>query len=207
MHWQWNHNPVDKAWSLTERAGWLRLKTNRVVPNIYLAPNTLTQRMEGPTCSGVVKMDISKMKDGDCAGFAAFNDGTGALAIRKQGRKVLLQFEEWSVKLTQKDKTVEPENVSEKVVESVALDGKQTSIWLRIDGDFRPGERGGKDAANFYYSLDGEQWTKIGTNDYRMRFNWQQFFMGSKFAIFCFATKKLGGWVDVDSFTYRVDEK
>ena len=207
LHWQWNHNPVDKAWSLTEREGWLRLKTSRVVPNIYLAPNTLTQRMEGPTCSGVVKMDISKMKDGDCAGFAAFNDGTGALAIRKQGRKLALQFEEWSVKLTQKDKTVEKENVNEKVVESVALDGKQPTIWLRIDGDFRPGERGGKDAANFYYSLDGEQWTKIGTNDYKMRFNWQQFFMGSKFAIFCYATKKLGGWADIDSFTYNVDEK
>ena len=99
------------------------------------------------------------------------------------------------------------ENVDEKVVESVALGSKQISIWLRIDGDFRPGERGGKDAANFYYSLDGEQWTKIGTNDYRMRFDWQRFFMGSKFAIFCYATKKLGGWVDVDSFTYHVDEK
>ena len=147
------------------------------------------------------------MKDGDCAGFAAFNDGTGALAIRKQGSKLVLQFEECTVKLTPKDKTVEKENVSEKVVESVNLNKKQSQVWLRIDADFRPGERGGKDAANFYYSLDGEQWTKIGTNDYRMRFNWQQFFMGSKFAIFCYATKKSGGWVDVDSFTYHVDEK
>ena len=198
---------MDNAWSLTERAGWLRLKTNRMVPNIFLAPNTLTQRMEGPTCSGVVKMDISKMKDGDCAGFATFNDQTGALAIRKQGSKAVLQFEEWGVKLTPKDKTVEKENVSEKVIESVALDKKQTTVWLRIDGDDRPGERGGKDAANFYYSLDGEQWTKIGTNDYKMRFNWQQFFMGSKFAIFNFATKKAGGWVDVDSFAYSVEEK
>ncbi|MBE6261942.1 MAG: glycosyl hydrolase 43 family protein [Prevotella sp.] len=207
LHWQWNHNPIDNAWNLTDRAGWLRLKTNRVVPNIFLAPNTLTQRMEGPTCCGVVKMDISKMKDGDCAGFATFNDQTGALAIRKQGSKAVLQFEEWGVKLTPKDKTVEKENVSENVVESVALDKKQTCIWLRIDGDFRPGERGGKDAANFYYSLDGVQWTKIGTNDYKMRFDWQQFFMGSKFAIFNFATKKLGGWVDVDSFEYSVAEK
>ena len=72
LHWQWNHNPVDAAWSLTERPGWLRLKTSRVVPNLYLAPNTLTQRMEGPMCSGSVKLDLSKMKDGDCAGFSAF---------------------------------------------------------------------------------------------------------------------------------------
>ena len=37
LQWQWNHNPVDNAWSLTERKGWLRLKTSRIVPNIFLA--------------------------------------------------------------------------------------------------------------------------------------------------------------------------
>ena len=64
LHWQWNHNPVDEAWNLTERPGFLRLKTSRVVPNLYLAPNTLTQRMEGPACSGYICMDLKKMKDG-----------------------------------------------------------------------------------------------------------------------------------------------
>ena len=42
IDWQWNHNPVNEAWSLTERLGFMRLKTSRVVPNLYLAPNTLT---------------------------------------------------------------------------------------------------------------------------------------------------------------------
>lgn len=36
LHWQWNHNPVDAAWSLTERPGFLRLKSSRVVDNLYL---------------------------------------------------------------------------------------------------------------------------------------------------------------------------
>ena len=66
---------------------------------------------------------------------------------------------------------------------------------------------GGKDAANFYYSLDGKQWTKIGTPDYRMGFDWRRFFMGQKFAIFCYATKKAGGYVDVDEFFYERGEK
>jgi len=56
------------------------------------------------------------------------------------------------------------------------------------------------DIATFYYSLDGENWQKMG-NDYRMRFDWQRFFMGSKYALFNFATQKTGGYVDVDSFT------
>lgn len=193
LHWQWNHNPIDNAWSLTERPGFLRLKTNRVVPNLFLAPNTITQRMEGPKCSGAVLLDISKMKDGDCAGLAAFNSDSGILTIKKNGKKWTLEMSEQSVKLSQKDKKVE--NVTEQIKETVTLTSPK--IWLRVDGDFLPR----RDIATFYYSLDGEQWVKIGT-EHRMRFDWQRFFMGSKFAIFCYATKKKGGWVDVDQFSY-----
>jgi beta-xylosidase len=80
-------------------------------------------------------------------------------------------------------------------------------VWLRIDADFRPTERGGRDAANFYYSLDGVQWNKIGTADYRLRFDWRRFFMGSKFGIFCYATKQKGGYVDIDAFNVSTSEK
>ena len=203
LHWQWNHNPVDNAWSLTERPGFLRLKTNRVVENIYLAPNTLTQRMEGPTCSGSICMDLSKMKDGDCAGLAAFNSDTGMLIVKKKGKKTVLEMQETTVELSDREKAVT--KYEEKTIESVEL--KQNKIWLRIDGDFTPAQRGGRDAANFYYSLDGSDWTKIGTTDYRLRFDWRRFFMGSKFGIFCYATKKAGGYVDVDEFSYSKTEK
>jgi len=199
LNWQWNHNPVDAAWSLTERPGFLRLKTSRVVPNLYLAPNTLTQRMFGPTCSAAVSIDISKMKDGDCAGFAAFNGDSGVLTIRRRGKTFTLEMSEQSVKLTDREKAVT--EVTEKIVESIALNasGKSlpTKIWLRIDGDFQPGHH---DAANFYYSLDGDQWTQIGTRDYRCIFDYRRFFMGSKYAIFNYATKRTGGYIDVDEF-------
>ncbi len=198
LHWQWNHNPIDKAWSLNERPGYLRLKTGRVVDNIYLAPNTLTQRMEGPACSAYISIDLSHMKDGDCAGFAAFNSETGALMVKKTGKKLTLQMSELDVQLAERTKAVE--KAEEKVIETIPL--KQSKIWLRIDADFRPGLRGGRDAANFFYSLDGTQWTNIGTNDYRMRFDWRRFFMGTKFALFCYATKKIGGYVDIDEFCY-----
>ena len=211
LHWQWNHNPVDNAWSLKERPGFLRLKTSRVVPNLYLAPNTLTQRMEGPTCSGYIRMDLSKMKDGDCAGLAAFNGDSGVLTIKKEGKKLVLQMTEQKVSLTDREKAVT--KVEEKVVETVDLStafksqaskNKSQIIYLRLDGDFQP--RHG-DAANFYYSLDGQQWTKIGTENYRMQFDYRRFFMGSKFGIFNYATKKVGGYVDVDEFCYSKTEK
>ena len=204
LHWQWNHNPIDEAWSLKERPGFLRLKTNRVVSNLYLAPNTLTQRMEGPTCNGTIAIDISKMKDGDCAGLAAFNSDTGALVIKKKGKNLILEMVEMSVTLTDLDKEVT--NVEEKVIESIPLNAQlstlNSQLFLRIDADFRPVNGHGRDAANFYYSIDGSQWTQIGTKDYRLNFDWRRFFMGSKFGIFCYATKKKGGYVDIEAFNY-----
>ena len=203
LHWQWNHNPVDAAWSLTERQGWLRLKTCRVVDNLYLAPNTLTQRMEGPECSGYVALDVSHMKDGDCAGLAAFNSDSGVLTVKKSGKRLTLVMSEQKVSLNNHTKAVE--NVEEKVVETVDLPtslskGKSAKlIYLRLDGDFRPGQH---DVANFFYSLDGQQWTAIGTRNYHMSFDWQRFFMGTKFGIFNYATKQTGGYVDVDEFAY-----
>ena len=200
LHWQWNHNPIDKAWSLTERPGFLRLKTSRVVPNIYLAPNSLTQRMMGPTSSASVCIDLSHLKDGDCAGFGAFNSDSGLLTVKKKGKRLVLEMSEQKVELTEREKAVTA--VEEKVVESVDL--KQNKIWLRIDADFRPlkehkGMMPGTDLATFYYSLDGKQWTKIGS-DYKMGFDWRRFFMGSKFTLFCYATKKAGGYADFDYF-------
>ena len=216
LHWQWNHNPVDAAWSLTERQGFLRLKTNRVVNTLYLAPNTLTQRMEGPQCSGSIVMDITKMKDGDCAGLAAFNSDTGALVIKKKGKKLSLQMVEMTCQLSDRDKEVT--SFEEKVIEEIPLNSKflnlnSQKIWLRIDADFRPGSGtgmrrfGGADCANFSYSLDGEQWTKIGTENYRLGFDWRRFFMGTKFGLFCYATKKAGGYVDIDEFCYEKASK
>ena len=196
LHWQWNHNPVDAAWSLGARPGFMRLTTSRVVPNLYLAPNTLTQRMEGPTCTGGVCIDVSHMKDGDCCGLAAFNGDSGVLTIRKKGKKYFLEMSEQKVSLTDREKAVT--GVEEKVVETIEL--KQTTVWLRLQGDFRPGHH---DAANFFYSLDGQEWKQIGTKDYRMVFDYRRLFMGTKFAIFNYATRRTGGYVDIDRFDYQ----
>ena len=196
IDWQWNHNPINEAWSLTERPGWMRLKTSRIVENLYVAPNTLTQRMEGPECSAKVKMDISKMKDGDVAGFSAFNGDAGVVEIKKQGKKLILLAESQSCKMTDKEKLIT--NVMSTEAYRKELDKKTTDIYFRIDADFRPG----KDLAALYYSIDGENWTKV-LSDYKMIFDFTRFFMGSKFAIFNYATKKKGGYVDVDWFRYE----
>lgn len=194
IDWQWNHNPIDECWSLRERRGWLRLTTGRVVDNLFLAPNTLTQRMEGPACRGVVALDLAGMKDGDVAGFAAFNGDSGVLAVEcRDGRKYLSMRSE-SVSLA--DDTKRVTDVKMELFETVEL--TSDVVYLRIDGDFRPG----RDIASFSYSYDNSSWTPIG-KEYRMIFDYRRFFMGTKFAIFNYATRQTGGYVDVDFFDYE----
>jgi len=192
--WQWNHNPVDKAWTLTERKGYLRLKTNRIVDNLYAAPNTITQRMEGPKCSGMVSIDFSKMKDGDVAGFSAFNGLSGLLSVIMDGDKKFLTMSTNNVNLdNEKGKLI----TGVQVVEKARMELTKNIIYMRVDCDFNKG----KDLANFYYSFDNKTWTPFGT-EFKMRFEYLKLFMGTKFAIFNYATKALGGYVDVDFFKF-----
>lgn len=191
IQWQWNHNPVNGAWSLSERKGFLRLKTSRVVDNLYAAPNILTQRMEGPTSSAVVAMDLKGMKDGDVAGFSAFNGDSGILSVVKEGKEKFIVFSTNEVSLDSKTKAITGVKREEKKRISLNSD----KVFLRIDADFNLG----KDLADFYYSTDQNNWTEMA-KDYKMIFDYRRFFMGSKFAVFNYATKNTGGFVDVDFF-------
>lgn len=193
--WQWNHNPVNEAWSLNSRHGWLRLTTARRVENLYLAPNTLSQRMMGPKSTAIVKLDVSGMKDGDRSGFAAFNGHSGVMTIERNGAKYELCLSHQTVNLRDSDKAVTSVDVIEK--ERVAL--KSTNIWLRIEADFTNHQ----DRASFYYSEDGMVFTKLG-EDYKMRFDYRRLFMGSRFAIFNYATKTTGGHIDIDNLNYTM---
>ena len=81
--------------------------------------------------------------------------------------------------------------------ERVSLDGVK-KIGLRVHGDFRLGE----DWATFQWSTDGKTWRDIGQR-FKMRFDYRRFFMGTKFAVFNYATCDTGGYVDVDRFEYE----
>lgn len=195
--WQWNHNPVDSGWSLTERKGHLRLRTTRLADNIYMAPNTISQRMEGPHCRGEIKLDISGMKPGDRAGLAAFNGDSGLLQVERgtDGTSRLSAISS-TVKMASPAKSVT--GTDDRVLGSVGL-GRAKSVCLRISGDFTPGA----DTARFYYSTDsGRHWKELG-EPFKMKFDFARMFMGTRFAIYNYATVQTGGCIDVDYFRYE----
>ena len=181
--WQWNHNPDNRLWSLTEREGYLRLKTGDIVKTVTEARNTLTQRTFGPECSGYIKLDTANMKDGDVAGLAAFAEKYGFVGVKAENGKKFLAMVKY-----------EDNEIFKREFEVRRVPLEQDEVYLRVDFDFT----NATDRAYFYYSLDGETWTKIGDN---LQMNYYgTHFMGYRFGIFNFAKQQSGGYVDVDFF-------
>lgn len=178
MQWGWNHNPDSTRWSLTKRPGFLRLQTVSAVAGLPQARNTLTQRPFAnynhaiPT-TATIKMDIRNMKDGDLAGLAVFQDPYAFIGIRQSGGKKYI---------------VMVNNGSD--IDSVAVN--QQTVWLRTIAS------NSTKKAQFAYSTDNKTFHALG-NELTMQFN-LKIFTGNKLCIFNFATKKAGGFVDVDWF-------
>jgi len=177
--WQWNHNPDNSLWSVTERKGWLRLRTGRVDTLFLMARNTLTQRTFGPVCSGSTCLDVSGMKEGDFAGLALLQRKFGQVGVKyENGAKYVVMVN------AQSGKPVE--------IERIPFIGKK--VYLKTECDFR----NLADVALFYYSTDGKTWKPIG-NQLKMEYTMPHF-MGYRFGLFNYATRSPGGYADFDWF-------
>lgn len=177
--WQWNHNPAPALWSLTERPGYLRLRTGRVDTSFLLARNTLTQRTIGPQCSGAVALDVAHLHAGDFAGLAVLQKRYGLVGVQASptGKALVMVSAE-----------------SERPVELQRLPLAQDKVYFKINCDFR--DR--RDVATFFYSLDGRAWQPIG-GPLKMAYTLPHF-MGYRFGLFTYATQQPGGYADFDYF-------
>jgi beta-xylosidase len=183
LAWQWNHNPDNDHWSIMTRPGFLRLTTARVDSDVERACNTLTQRTFGPRSFATTSIDVSGMKDGDCAGLAAFQKRYGFVGVKmSDGARSLVMVSADSD---------QPEEIA-----SVPLSGK--TVHLKVECEFEPAP----EVARFSYSLDGRSWTPIGRPS-RLSYT-APHFMGYRFALFFYSTKTSGGRVDFDY--YRIGQ-
>ena len=160
LEWQWNHNPDNTAWSVTERPGYLRLKNNTLATNLLDAKNTLTQRAEGPSCSSVIKLDTSGMKAGDYAGLSAFQFkyGNVGVYVSDDGTKKIYMANNGGYS----DSATVGDSYN-NIIEQTNLSGNE--IYLKVDFLFNTVDSTGNssyniDKANFYYSYNGADWKK-----------------------------------------------
>ena len=177
--WQWNHNPNDKMWSLNkERKGWLRLHS-MPAKQLLWAKNSLTQRAIGPVSYTSVKLDASRLKDGDEAGLGAINMPYASLGVLKSRKGLTLRCYD--------------QNSNKEVVKSL----NKKVVWLRLWGDYD------KSQLQYSYSLDGKNWENIGeqmVSPYQLKT-----FQGVRVALYAFnKNEQNGGVADFDDF--KVEE-
>ena len=195
--WEWNHNPRNTHWSLTERPGWLRLKASMPLPlaegfgprqnewtntdgtssDFWRACNTLSQRIMGITTgTAVAKFDISGMKPGQLAGFVRYGGVYHLLGVQigDDGKRTLFFMDKMS------QKTLGPE-----------LNGDE--LFVRTSNT--------SNKAFYEYSLDGKVFERFGP-EFTIEFGkWT----GDRLGFFCWNEKEEAGYLDVDWFTYEYD--
>lgn len=179
LAWQWNHNPDNRNWSVSKRPGFLRIITGRTDSSLLQARNTLTQRCYGPQSAASTALDVSQMKEGDCAGLVLLQKKFGWIGVKMENGKKFLVM-------------VSAESGLPVEIQKQPL--KSNTIHLRADCNFEKL----KDTAWFHYSEDGKNWHALGTA-LKMSYTIPHF-MGYRFGLFNYATKTTGGYTDFDYF-------
>ncbi|HEX2926446.1 MAG TPA: family 43 glycosylhydrolase [Ruminiclostridium sp.] len=172
LQWMWNHNPDNTKWSLTGSS--LRLNAT-TASSFWNARNSLTQKGQGLTSSGTIKIDCSKMQAGDIGGLGMLGDPRGYIAVTGNPRKIIMA-EEDSVKATVNNIT-------------------SNTLYFRIEMNFS-----NKQAKFFWKDDESKSWQSLGTT-ITMGFDWQNgTFQGEQYAIMNFSPSASTGYMDVDWF-------
>jgi len=175
--WQWNHAPVDSAWSLGERRGFLRL---HALParDLWRAKNTLTQRAIGPQSEPTAILETTGMRPGDVAGLALFNFPYAWIGVRRDSAGFWL------------------EQFDQRTDSTVRLPLDAPRVWLRADCDFLT------ERARFSWSTDGKRFVPVG-GEFWMIFQLTTF-QGVRYALFHYNDGGApGGYADFDRMTVR----
>lgn len=174
--WEWNYQPQKEKWSLAERKGWLRLHAFKPIEknNLLKAGNTITQRSYRTLYNeAIIKIDISKMTDGQKAGLCHFGSPNYAsVGIAYDAVK----FMEYNIK---------------GVITKGSLINTDI-MWLKstwgLDGK-----------SQFYYSVDGKTYTAFG-EPYQLAWG---AYRGDRIGIYNYINKADSGYIDVDFFHYK----
>ena len=198
--WQWNHNPDNRLWSVTEKPGTLRLRSGKQSINLVQAVNTLTQRTIGPRCGAEVTLCGSELSDGDYAGLCTLQGGYGFIAMTKEaGQTFLVMAEKEPVAGYAGMGSVDKE--PGKIVAKIPVEND--TVRLRAKCDFTQG----KDTAEFFFATETDgtpvAFQKLGEK-HKLYFKLDHF-VGCRFGLFLFSTKEPGGVAEFSKFRYDAE--
>jgi beta-xylosidase len=188
LQWQFNHNPDNTRWSLTDRPGFLRLHPTGAT-NFWYARNTLIQKGQGPWSGAEVKFDLSNLQSGDICGIGTLGKTNGNIAVKcnSPGSFTL------SMNLIVPTDTTDT-NLATTTLATTSFTG--TAIYLRAGLDFI------KNLGTLLYSSDGINWAQLG-GKFNLAYDWATgTFQGEQFAMFCYNPQPGTGYLDVDWFRF-----
>lgn len=133
MQWQWNHNPVDDKWSLTERPGWLTLHA-MAADNLKMARGTLTQKVMGFASIATTLVDCTALGSETSAGLLCMGSDYRAIGVGPEG--------------------IYTENNGQRT--TVVSAKKPRKVWLRLT------MKSSDNVHRFEYSTDGRNYVAAG---------------------------------------------
>ncbi len=144
LQWEWNHNPDDTKWSLTERPGYLRLRAGPAA-HLVTARNTLTQVLQGPHAVFTTRIDLSHMADGQRAGLTLFGVKPAWIGAVREAGATHVTF------------------ASAGVETPGPVIGRTVVLRAEVTAD---------QVVRFAYSADGQSFTSLGEPTPLARFSW-----------------------------------
>jgi beta-xylosidase len=177
LQWQFNHNPVNEAWSLTERKGKLTFHALKA-DNFKVARNTLTQKTMGYTGTATVKMawNAKELSDGQHCGLACMGNHNWTLGILQEEGKRYIYLEK-----------------DNQIIQKTPAKGN--AIYLRMTADATQNEY------QLLYSYDIKNFTALG-DKFPMEFgHWK----GVRIGLYCYNIQENAGQVSFDDFVYHHD--
>ena len=177
LQWQFNHNPVDGEWSLTERKGWLTINALKG-ESFRKARNTIAQKSMGYVGEFTVKLDLSSLKENDYAGLAMMAQWNWQVGVMKKDGKLYLY-----------------KGSDDNAVE-VSLPYMKNVIYLRIHLNALA------NTYSFSYSENNKDFTPIGDSTDMWNGHWK----GLHPAVFCYNTEGKGGKAHFDWAIYDIKD-
>lgn len=175
LQWQWNHNPVDAAWSLTARPGYLTLNALKA-ENFALARNTLTQKIMGATGSAVTELDLGGLAEGQKAGLCVMSKAYNLVGVRKKEGKTYLFWDQ-----------------SGEGYKELSITGNK--IYLKVQVSIKDNKN------QFFYSTDNKTFTPFGSSFVARWGYWK----GARIGLFSYNEKSDGGVAAFNWFSYDYD--
>ncbi|WP_024460780.1 glycoside hydrolase 43 family protein [Marinimicrobium sp. LS-A18] len=182
VQWQWNANYYDEWFSLTERAGHLRLFAHDFdspngEDNLWLNPALVMQKVPAPAFTMTTVLEVNTRHNGDRAGLVMFGEDYGWIGLEQR---------DGQARLVQKTCVDARTGCDEQTQGDIAYAG-EGRIYLRLH--FHDDQ-----TVDFEYSLEGDDYQPLGERFQTRRGRW----VGGKIGLFVEGGE--GAYADADYF-------